>query len=46
MLMGMTSVDKNGKVQSQGDPKAMYSAMMLVRTRIVHEMNLRMFEAC
>ena len=46
MLMSLCHVDQNGRVKLQGNPKAMYCSMMLVRNRIVHEMNIRMFEAC
>jgi acyl-CoA oxidase len=45
MMMKMTNVSKEGKVsQSSGDPRVMYSSMMLIRTRIISEMHQRMFE--
>jgi len=45
MMMGMAKIDKEGNFSKSGDPRALYASMMLVRTRIVNEMNHRMFEA-
>jgi len=39
MMMKMTNVSKEGKVTaSGGDPRVMYTSMMLIRTRIISEM--------
>jgi acyl-CoA oxidase len=43
MLMSMASVDKEGNFKLIGDMRVLYSTMMLIRTRIVCEMNKPMF---
>lgn len=43
MLMSMAKVDKLGNFELIGDLRVLYSTMMLIRTRIVIEMNNPMF---
>jgi acyl-CoA oxidase len=35
MLMGITSVSKEGEFSMNGDPKVLYTTMMLIRTGII-----------
>lgn len=39
----MATVSKEGKFKIIGDMRALYSTMMLIRTRIINEMNQVMF---
>jgi hypothetical protein len=40
MMMKMTHVSREGKVKvAGGDPRVMYTSMMLIRTRIIGEMH-------
>lgn len=43
MLMNMANVSKEGEFKLIGDMRVLYSTMMLIRTRIVGEMNMPMF---
>ena len=45
MLMGMTNVEKDGEFSVVGDPRVLYSTMMLIRNRIVRLMHTGMFQA-
>lgn len=45
MLMNMAHVSKEGKFKIIGDMRALYSTMMLIRTRIINEMNQVMFSS-
>jgi len=43
MLMKMAQVDKAGNFKQSGDMRVLYATMMLIRTRIIFEMNNSMF---
>ena len=45
MLMGMCRVEKDGDFSIVGDPRVLYSTMMLIRMHIVKGMNTYMFGA-